>query len=141
MKGSALMTPPASLDELPAANQLRAALTAANASREYYVKELLKFQDRLDAANARLAAANALLREWSVFDFECPDEFNDETEEEEADGWALDKLYDDTRAHLAGQPDTAPKTIEDCPACGPDPCTPACPEREWRYAHLRKARE
>jgi hypothetical protein len=23
--------------------------------------------------------------------------------------------------------------FEHCPACGAGPCTPACPEREWRY--------
>jgi hypothetical protein len=38
---------------------------------------------------------------------------------------ALEGVPEEVKALLSGPPD--------CPACGPDPCTPSCPEREWRY--------
>lgn len=41
------------------------------------------------------------------------------------------RTIDRIRAALARR---GAKPIEPCPACGPGPCTPACPEREWRYA-------
>jgi hypothetical protein len=55
--------------------------------------------ERVIALAQTAAAANALLREWYEFDFDCPDDFNDETGEED-DGYALDKLCADTAAHF-----------------------------------------
>jgi hypothetical protein len=72
-------------------------------------------------------AGNALLKRWSNFDFDCPDEYNQETGEEEEDGWALGKLYEDTAAHLAGQPrcacthDSSCPVHRNCAGCGATP--------------------
>lgn len=50
-----------------------------------------------------LAVANSLLRRWSNFDFDCSDEFDDEIQDEQEDGWALEKLYTDTAAYLGSE--------------------------------------
>jgi hypothetical protein len=67
---------------------------------------------RANAAESKLAAAEALLREWSNFDFDCPEEYDPETDEEGEDGDALDRLYERTGVHLASSQPAAPARSE-----------------------------
>lgn len=77
-------------------DRLRGALADADVSTKYAAQQCL-------VSDASLAAANELLREWSNFDFDCPDEFNYETDDDEEDGWALEQLYKQTEEQLAAQ--------------------------------------
>lgn len=52
--------------------------------------------DALAISERRLADAEQLVRNWSNFDFDCPDEYNEDTDEDEEDGWALGQLYEAT---------------------------------------------
>jgi hypothetical protein len=55
---------------------------------------------RNDARRERDAAL-ALVRRWSNFDFDCPDEYNDDMGQDEKDGWALNQLYEASAALLS----------------------------------------
>jgi hypothetical protein len=57
-----------------------------------------QFQD----VEARVREAEGLIREWSNFDFDCPDEYDPETGEDGEDGSALARLYEETGAFLRG---------------------------------------
>ncbi len=57
---------------------------------------MLAAEERGRGLEAKLNAATELVCRWSNFDFDCPDEYNEATNEEEADGWALEQLYEDT---------------------------------------------
>lgn len=72
-------------------------------------KQLLSFGDYgehavalIDQLTARVREAEGLIREWSNFDFDCPDEYDPETGEDGEDGSALDRLYEETGAFLRG---------------------------------------
>jgi regulator of replication initiation timing len=86
-------------------DRLRAALAEARAECERLrdnFDAMIEERNRAEAAESKLAAAEALLREWSNFDFDCPEEYDPETDEEGEDGDALDRLYERTGVHLAG---------------------------------------
>jgi hypothetical protein len=68
------------------------------------IRAYLAQEKRIDGLEYRRGASDALLRRWSNFDFDCPDEFNDDTDVEEDPGWALEKLYSDTASHLSEDP-------------------------------------
>ena len=53
------------------------------------------------ALQARVEELESLVRDWSNFDFDCPDECDPETDEEHEDGWALERLYERTAELLA----------------------------------------
>ncbi len=76
--------------------ELEAELSAANSPLD-------RWREGQDD-RSRLATATALIRDWTNFDFDCPDEHDEDTGEEGEDGAALERLYERSGAFLAGQP-------------------------------------
>ncbi len=83
-----------------ASAQLQADAEKSRAENLQAACEVLK-ADR-EAAYKRADAAHDLLREWSNFDFDCPEEEYDAAEDRfEEDGHALEKLYAQTAELLS----------------------------------------
>jgi hypothetical protein len=77
----------------------RYASNPASGSLGDWLMQMLRI---IDARDARIEELTSLLIEWSNFDFDCPDEYNEETDEEEEDGSALNHLYEKTGEVLRG---------------------------------------